>query len=242
MEENENVNFNKLEAKDGKLTIHRITQELETPIVHNETGLTLSGTIQAPGNFIDKRNSQNPLDRCNIQYSFQGLYIKLTTMENHPLKYNVDGVLKPNPDIVRLKVNTKEKFSGVKDLTQHLRFNRYFFADKEENNKIITNLQNFRVAAQKIIESKDDLRGNQLDHFEIKNESNIDLSFNLSMPIYIGQPNKKFKVEIAYDVREKSIDVWLESPELVELLKENAVEIIQKELERFPKEFVLIEQ
>jgi hypothetical protein len=120
--------------------------------------------------------------------------------------------------------------------------NRFFFADKEKHMRIVSNLQTFRLSAQKTIEAQNDNQGNAKDLYEIKSDSNIDLSFEVLMPVYIGQPAKKFKVEVQYKVRERAIEVWLESPECAELLKADAEGIINKELARLPKEFVFIEQ
>lgn len=240
----EKLDLNKFEAKDGKLTVKHIHQELETPRVDYEESVKMSGTIQAPGNFIEKRKDiveQIDNKRCNVQYSYNGLYIKVRTQENWAVHYHVDGLLKRNPDISMLQINTKKMFS-VKDLTQHIRMNKFFFADKDQNIAIVSNLQKFRVEAQTQIETENDNRGNAKDLYEIKNKSNLVLDFDLLMPIYVGQPAKKFRVEVAYAVRERNIEVWLESPELEELFRINSKEIIDHELTRFPQEFVFIEQ
>lgn len=62
------------------------------------------------------------------------------------------------------------------------------------------------------------------------------------MPIYVGQPKKKFKVEVLYRIREKNVEVWFESPELQEMLMGDAESIIATELKRFPETILQIEQ
>ena len=48
----EKLDLNKLEAKDGKLTVKHVHQTLQTPKVFYAEAVDLDGTIQAPGNFI----------------------------------------------------------------------------------------------------------------------------------------------------------------------------------------------
>lgn len=243
MEENtkEHLKLNQLVANDkGEVLIVHRTDDKK--IVHATQELKLEGTITAPGNFIIKRKGQDKDDRCHVLWSLNGLYIKLVTRENHPLSYTIEGKLIKNPEIEKLCVNTK-KTQSVKELAQLLRFNKYFFADGDANIKIVENLMKFKVTAQTHIEKEEATRGNEKDVYEIKGvDSNIDLTFELNMPIYVGQPAKKFKVEILYKIRERNVEVWLESPELADLWRSNADEIIQAELTRFPESFVFIEQ
>lgn len=240
----ENLDLNKLQAKDGKLTILHQHEEIQTKVIHEIHKVDLSGTIQAPGNYVQKRKDveeQTPKTLCHVLFNYQKRYIHLICRENHPLKYTIKGELVENPLIKQMKINEGSRLN-VKDMTDLLKKFRYLFADKDENSRIVKNLQEFRLEASKIIEANNDQRGNQKDYFEIKAKSNIDLTFMLKMPVFIGQPDKTFKVEICYDVREKGIDVYFESPELIELLDADTKAIIHEQLKRFPEEFVFIEQ
>jgi hypothetical protein len=244
MEETQNkehLNLNQLKhnEKGEILIVHR---EDDAKIVHAKKPLVLKGTITAPGNFIVNRKEQEKFDRSHVKWSLSGLYITLITRENHPLAYEVTGELIKNPEIEKLCVNTK-KTQSVKELAQLLRFNKYFFADGDQNIKIVENLMKFKVTAQTHIEKEEATRGNEKDIYEIKGvDSNIDLTFELQMPIYVGQAPKKFKVEILYKIRERNVEVWLESPELADLWRSNAEEIIKAELARMPEAIVQIEQ
>lgn len=244
MAENENkehLNLNQLKHNDkGEILI--VHREDNAKIVHAKKPLTLEGTITAPGNFIVNRKEQEKYDRSHVKWSLSGLYITLITRENHPLSYEVTGRLIKNPEIEKLCVNTK-KTQSVKELAQLLRFNKYFFADGDQNIKIVENLMKFKVTAQTHIEKEEATRGAEKDIYEIKGvDSNIDLTFELQMPIYVGQAPKKFKVEILYKIRERNVEVWLESPELADLWRSNAEEIIKAELARMPEAIVQIEQ
>lgn len=241
----EKLDLNKLEAKDGKLTVKHIHQELETPKVEYAQTVNLNGTIQAPGNFIAKRQPEHNHLKCNVQYSYRGLYIKLRTEEDWPTHYQIEGTLKPNPDLAKLKVNhdaSQNWKMNINDMYNSLRFAKYFFAKPEQYEKVVSQLSKFSVSANKVITAENDNKGNVKDLYEIKSNSNIDLTFDLNMPVYIGQSAKTFRVEIAFNVRERSVDFWLESPELAEILLADAQDIINAELKRFPENYVFIEQ
>lgn len=233
------LKLNKLEAKDGVITVVERTGDAEK-IFHN-TSVNLSGDIKAPGNFIEKRIDQNPALRSHVLFSYRGLFIKLKTNENHELNYTVDGKLILNPDIQKLKINTMERMT-VKTLSDLLRFNRFFFSDKDQHSSIISNLQKFRASVQSQIEQETSTRGDKKDLYDVKVNTDLSLNFALQMPVYIGQQPKKFNVEICFDVSDRNISVWLESPELVEITQVDAIKIIDEQLSRFPKEFVIIEQ
>lgn len=251
-ETKEKLDLNKLEAKDGELKVTHVHQTLETPKVFYKKTVQIAGTITAPGNFVEKRfkglskevvvsEDQHERERTNVQYSFSNGEIVLRMSENEEVFYEVSGKLQKNKDIEILKINTGSKLS-VQDLSNHLRMKRFFFSDKDQHARLMQNLQTFKVEANKVIEAQNDNRGNARDLYEIKNTSNVDLSFDVTLPIFVGEPQKRFKVEILYAVRERAIEVWLESVEIEEALKADAQGIIEKELQRLPKEFVFIER
>jgi len=151
----------------------------------------------------------------------------------------VVGKLHPHPQIKKLKINTNEILT-IKDLTRMIKFNKYWFADKDENNALVQNLQKFKASIQQQIEAEHDTRGNKKSAFEVKVDSTMKMSFVLEMPVFIGQPNKKFKVDIAFDVRDGEIDVWLESPELEDLLKNEAVSIIDSEIKQMSDKGIVV--
>jgi len=64
------------------------------------------------------------------------------------------------------------------------------------------------------------------------------------MPIFIGYESQEFNVEICIDAKNTSIEIWLESPELNELIKTQRDGIIDAELARIKEkgDIVIIEK
>lgn len=247
------LQLSKLEAKDGILKI--IHREDKAEVIHDENGLKLSGTITAPRKFLEERGkagmggddaaAQQEVKRSHIVYNYRDLYIRFKGDENYEaLSYNVQGQLTINPEIAGMKVNTKS-FMNSKELSQHLRFTRYNFANREENVTIVSNLQSFKAKIMAEIEKNfNNQTGDKKELYDLKVlRDGQPLGFHLLMPLYIGQKPVKFYVEIMVEASHQSVQFWLESPELTDLLKDEAKKIIDEELKFFAgKGYVLIEQ
>lgn len=240
----EKLSLNQLQAVDGVLHIKHETVETEKLIYENRHAI--DGTISAPGNFIAKRKDQDDEKRSNVCYSYRDRYISLTTNENYDERenhggYDIKGQLIKNPLIAELCINTNKIF-GVAELTKHLRFKSLYFASKDQYEKVINNLQRFKAKVDAEITKINDQKGNIEDTYKVTLNSNAELSFKIKCPVFIGQPDKIFLVEVACEARNRNVEFWLESVELVELEESETKQIIDTELARFPETFVFIEQ
>jgi hypothetical protein len=243
--EKEILRLNQLEAKDGVLKLQHENIE-QTKLIYPHR-VAIAGTISAPANFIAKRKDQDPELRSNVQYSYQGRYIKLCTNETnedneaHTEGYNINGALTENPQIAALQINTNTTFT-ISNLTKHLRMKRPFFADNDQYERLIQKLQNFSAKVNADINQINDRKGNIEDSYKVTLNSNHENQFHVFMPVFIGQEPRKFNIEIACEARDRQVIFWLESTELLILLEKDTKGIIDAELKRFPEGFVFIEQ
>lgn len=209
--------------------------------LHEPKKVILAGTIDAPAEFFRKRPDQVKKEQCHVLFSFRDKKIVLVLDEKDPHGGSVTGRLISNPELDLFKINSKSSLT-IQDLKELFKTGRGFFASADENQKAITNLEKFRLSANVVIEKDNDNRGNVRDLVEATVKTSLDLSFKLNMPIFIGQPAKTFLVEILFDVRDKGVTVWLDSPELRSLIIEDREKIIGAALEPFKKDFVVIEE
>ena len=107
---------------------------------------------------------------------------------------------------------------------------------------MIDQLQNFSANINSEVKKINTNNGNIEDLKKITMKSNVELNFDLLMPVFIGEENKKFNVEIACNADSTSIKFWFESSALFELLDKDTKSIIDAELSRFSEELVFIEQ
>lgn len=241
------LNQNEL-LKEGvkELNINRTFKKLKNARVHNHTTVSLNGTISAVGNFIEKRlaldTPQDDLLRCHVLFSYRNMFVKLQTRENlDTLGTKVEGKLTINPDLAKLGINQNTMMS-VGELTKHLRFNKFYFADKDAHEKLVMQLQSFSATVATEIKKINDTKGNIDDVFKMTVKSNIELRFVAKMPVFIGEPDKTFPVEISCEATSGNVKFWLESSDLKELEMSEVKSIIDKELERIPAKIVRIEQ
>lgn len=222
-------------------TTEIVVREGNAEPIREKELIRLSGTITAPSEFWSKR--KHSPNKSNIVYSKTGKQIILTVNENSFFKKQIVGVLKSNPELDDFGVNSSSKKYTVKELADFLKMRKFFFKDREQASKIITNLQKFKASVQSQIEDFDNTRGNSKQLFEVKTDSNMDMDFVLKMPIFKGQPDRTFKVGINFSVRDKQIDIWLESEELRLIELTDIDTIFTKELRPFMEaNVVCIEQ
>ncbi len=124
---------------------------------------------------------------------------------------------------------------------QFLKLRRAHFADREQCKQIVLNLSKFKAEVQTVLEESDDSRGNVTKKLERKVDTDIPMDFESEMKVFKGMPTRKFKVDIGFSINDAQASLWLESPELAEIVDKMANDAIDKELKIF-KKIVVIEQ
>lgn len=231
----------KIEIKLNENQTELIIREGDALPLKEQKIVDITGTIVAPAEYYAKRKDIEP-KKCNVLYSYRDLFIKLTVNEDSAYATTITGKATLNPDLTKFGINSSSKTWTKTELKQFLKMNRAFFADVDSNLKMVTNLEKFSATVQAQIDDHKDDRGNTKKAFEVKVDSNLDLNFTLQMPIFIGQATTSFQVEICFDVRDNGITIWLESPELQEAIIKQREILIDKNIECFKADFVLIEQ
>lgn len=199
--------------------------------------INLDGSIVGPVEFIRKRKEDFPGNLVHLTYSLRDMFIKLVLNENNHYASTVRGSLKDNPELVTFGIN-KEVYRGVKDLQKFLRLRKYFFVDGAQHAAIITNLSKFNAEITSKIKDENDSRGKIERSLNMDVKTDIPLNFELSAPIFLGQPAKKFHVDICFEVRDTNeIVTWLESTELQELVMVDRDKLVMDQVDILKDEF-----
>ncbi len=236
MEKNQNIEINVEKGVKELVIRHGDAAPIREPKI-----VVLDGVIDAPAEFFRKRPDQVKKESAHVLFSFREMTIALILDEKDHFGGKIIGKLIDNPELKPFKINSGSGSFTVQTLKELFKTSRGFFASADENLKAISNLEKFRLNAELVIEKDGDDRGNKREMIEQKVTANVDLSFNLNLPVFIGQPSKKFKVDILFDIRDKAISIWLDSPELRTMIIEDREKIINAALEPFRKDFVIIE-
>lgn len=206
--------------------------------------VVITGTLMSPIEYYNVRHEHLVKKNCHVLYSYEEMFIKLVCEETSAYSAVVTGKLRLNRDLENFGIN-QSRTKTIKELKQFLKMNKFFFADINENLRIVSNLEKFNANIESTIEEHGDDRGNKKHTYEAKVSSNLELSFILEMPVFVGYPNRKFKVDICFDVRDKSVSVWLESSELLQIMTEDPKILVADAIKDFHesiKDVVIIEQ
>lgn len=185
------------------------------------------GLINAPFEFLLKRNP-NPENTHLIVDLSEGK-LELVVDEKNYYSDIITGKLELNPDFEKFEINTglsRDTF----ELSDFIKMNRFFFADKNVSMKLVSDLKNFKAKVNKQIEQSNNDRGNTRFLHDQVVDSNIPEAFDLVIPIFKGQPAQKFRVEINIDAR--SFECTLISPDANDLINEVKEKLINEQVEK----------
>lgn len=171
------------------------------------------GTQQPPAclQYIDKDLAVITMDELSGT-------ITLDVDPNHPFGTEVVGKLDFNPDLLIWSINKDTQFTR-EQLIKLIKMNRRFFADPSQHGIMLDAYQKLNLTGQTALKNESDSRGNKDASFKKSiDSSTIPTEFTLEIPVFKGQPAKKFRVEICLDATDASVRFWFESVELIEII------------------------
>lgn len=206
-------------------------------------------TLQGPYEWLTKKTAGakfiNPvngqpwysINLCHVSYSFESKCINLYIHEHDEQgSVQISGMMVPNPVLAALKIN-EGALMIPKIMASQLKMQRRLFADLNEHLNLISNLEKFRIKVEQELVSDADKSGQKRVLFEQKVKHEIPLSFTLDTQIFLGYPGHKFKVEVCFDVRDRAVEMWLESVELYELMNSITRTAIESEINKLESDF-----
>lgn len=205
------------------------------PIKHS-----ISGTIEAPYEFLFKRipiiahnnELQVKPELCHILVSRDDVSIQLTINENDPhTKGVITGKLSQHPKFVEFGINQAKSWEP-NTLGQFFKMNRFFFADKAENMKIVSDLKNFEAKVNTVIEKQKSEKGDFKDNYSGVVMSNLPGTFQLNLPIFKGQKPETIEVEFYASVNGREVTLQLVSPGANQLLEDIRNSIIDEQIKK----------
>lgn len=163
-----------------------------------------------------------------VVYSYEDLYVSVKYSDRENDDDNIKGVLKLHPELEKWKINKDKAYDNM-SLSHFIKMNRHFFENKDIAMQLVGTLRDLRVKAENIFENSDDKRGNARELIAQKLvESNIPDSFNLKLPIFVGEKPQTVAVEI--EINPKDFGCSLISPDLKEIIDLETRAIIDAEL------------
>lgn len=243
---NEHQTF-EIKTQDGNVNFR--TGTLHPPV--KSTNLSVSGLINAPAEFFGKKlYPQYFIDENQVRYNDMlvtydldsGVVVFQDNVVNDAGSSKITGKLSAFRDLDRLGINQDQKYT-TQQLSDKLKMSSSLFSDRTECMKLVSSLRNFSVKIGHDLTEMNDTKGNKASNMVQAVIADFDLYFVLSCQIFAGvQEKKKFKVEIHCDVRDKALELWMESMELKEIMDEEKEKIVRNVLVPFQEAGVPIVQ
>lgn len=219
-----------LELKEGTQVL-----ELRTGSAlpfHELKHLLLKGSLQAPGDFLEIRRNQFPVDKTHILVNEDDGSITINSQDREEVgKITVTGNLTEHPDFKRIGINNQDMLRSPSELATWIKMNRTFFESKTIALNLVTVLRNFRATVNKILEDKKDDRANYSILREQVVNSNLPETFQITVPLFVGEKAVKFDVEIVIDPEDFSCA--LISPDAADLVRKAKELKLSEQISRF---------
>ncbi len=141
----------------------------------------LKGVIGAVVEYLKKRINTGQFEQkdCLVLVNRESIEITLITNEADEYKRGeITGKLSYNPKFIEFGINSGKVWTPT-ELGLFIKMNRAFFADRNENMKLVSSLMNFTADVNNKIERAVKENGNRTDNFAQVVNSNLPESFTI---------------------------------------------------------------
>jgi hypothetical protein len=196
--------------------------------------IRISGILGAPYQFYEGKKAMiDPLTSHITIKKDLGVITLNVDDQNAYTEIQVIGQLKKDGALAPWDINGNKRWT-VGELLKFIKTQRYYFNDTAECSALVASLQTWNAKVETVIKQHNDNAGNSLQLLEKKvSEIGLKTRFNLHIPLFQGYPKVKFTVEIGFDPKTNSVDLYLISDELFELEIQEREKHIDAELAKF---------
>lgn len=226
-------------VKDGVREL--VLREGKAEEIREKKVISYGGVITCPREFWQNRHDEHDHhkeEHAYVKFSKEEKTIVLVVNENSYWSKTVTGKLLSNPKLDAFGIN-EEEFYGSRELCDFLRMRKFYFKNQEEATKMINNLMKFKASITTELAKENDRKGNTNDQVVRRVKHEIPLEFTLKMPVFKGQPDREFRVEIEVDATDGEVRFYLVSEELAQIELEDLDSIFEAELKPFREALVV---
>jgi len=199
----------------------------------DEEPVEISGILSAPADFLERKKENWEPKNCHVLVDYYNGSITLKTDERTFNHNTIKGALTESRVLGKFNINTGKRYSNF-ELAALFRVNKYWFATPEDQSRIIAELQKFQANVSTKIKAHNDNSGNSVSSLEKEvNGISWNRTFRLNIPIFEGYPKVLVPVEIGVEPTSNDVKLFLESPELYELIESTKGGLIDEQTKRF---------
>jgi hypothetical protein len=223
-----------MDISDQNINVHVADGIKVLEIRHGETTkpvepqrVAISGNIFAPKEFLEKREGVYEKNTVNVQVNENTGTITLTVNEHLPTSSTITGKLTYNKDLAEWNINSN-KFYDVRELLHFIRFHPSHFCVDRQHKELVKKLSYFSATIKTEIGDKSSLKGNQKVSIEQTVFQDLAQEFKLKLPVFEGDKDFEFAVDLCIDASDGKISFWLESVELKDYEKSRRKELLKE--------------
>lgn len=176
--------------------------------------IEITGTINAPLEWLDSRKNQIDPKNCHILVDEDKRTIALHVGETNPYKTIIIGQMKISPVFQKFGINSGDYRTPL-EMSEFIKMNRVYFENRQKAMELVSQLRNFKAKVNKQVEQEVNL--NKGDKRLVLNQvvdSNVPEKFNVALPLFKGDPKVTFEVETYFNPTD--LTCTLVSPEAEE--------------------------
>ena len=195
----------------------------------------LSGTIDAPANWLEKRASELDskaiyaiVDREKLSI---GLVVNETDARN---KRTIVGKAEMSEVYKDFRINDNDGWEPSK-LGQFVRLHRAFFEESKVATELVAKLKKFSANVQSKLAKEQDRNGSMKVAYEQEVTSNLPTSFKVNIPIFKGEEKRLIEVEVDHYIQGADCYLQLFSPDALDVVENTTENLLRAEVERLQK-------
>lgn len=188
--------------------------EGSSPKQVNEKSFEITGNIYAPSDFLVGQN----IDTKKTVLIFDGEQKSITASMNigNDLYSTVQGKLSYSDVIIEFGINRDKRFS-LAEFRNLVRLNGPWFNNQDAHANLLVKISDFSAKINAEFNNQKDTRGNSNVAVKKSVTSDVPFSFSLKAPVFKGDQNAIFNVDVCLEATDSGVFFWLESTDLIKL-------------------------
>lgn len=225
------INLDK-DCPKAEVVIREVSEVNELPVLEPEK-VNINGTIGSIFSFLEKRwgcDGQIDHEHTHIIVDRDNLSMTLVANETDARnKMVVAGKLQLSRQFLAFHINDGVAWEPIA-LSQFIKMNRTYFADRDTNMKLVSVFKNFKAKVNTDYERYRKENGSFTDNYSQIVDSNMPGRFSVVLPIFKGTAAKTIEIETYATIDGHDVTVQLMSPSAQQVVDETLDAIIDEQI------------
>lgn len=225
------INLDK-DCQKAEIVIREVGKVNELPVLEPEK-VNISGTITSILSFLEKRwGCEGQIDHEHTHIIVDRDNLSMTLVANETDARNkmvVAGKLLLSRQFLAFHINDGFAWEPIA-LSQFIKMNRSYFADRDTNMKLVSVFKNFKAKVNTDYERDRKENGSFTDNYSQIVDSNMPDRFSVVLPIFKGTAAKTIEIETYATIDGHDVTVQLMSPSAQQVVDETLDAIIDEQM------------